>query len=226
MYNQRHGYPESSHNSYYAESSGAAPYKQQLPPPAQGGHYHPPPPPYASKPASSHSTHHHSQRRHAKREAPVTDQRLQQWFSALDTNGSGGIDIRELRNALVNGDLSRFDLDTVKMLMNVFDTNRDGTISYREFQGLWKYIADWQRVFQEFDRDYSGTIDKEELTSALRGFGYNLSPFLIALIEQKYSSSPVTASGASSGITFDRFVRACVTVKTLTESFQRYVFPP
>ena len=28
--------------------------------------------------------------------------------------------------------------------------------------------------------------------------------------------------GAAAGITFDRFVRACVVVKTLTESFQRY----
>lgn len=37
------------------------------------------------------------------------------------------------------------------------------------------------------------------------------------------ASQPVVGYGPPPGITFDRFVRACVTVKTLTEAFQRYV---
>jgi len=40
------------------------------------------------------------------------------------------------------------------------------------------------------------------------------------LLEQKYASLPSSA-GAPGGISFDRFVRACVMVKTLTEAFQR-----
>ncbi|KAG6334551.1 hypothetical protein ID866_4527, partial [Astraeus odoratus] len=73
-------------------------------------------------------------------------------------------------NALVNGNWSRFDLDTVKMLMNMFHAVTaltDGPIRY-----------------------------------------------LIA-------SGASTAFGPPPGITFDRFVRACVTVKTLTEAFQQ-----
>ena len=113
-----------------------------------------------------------------------------------------------------------------------------------EFAGLWKYIQDWQNVFRHFDRDRSGSIEGAELSEALRSFGYNLSPMLLSLLEQKYgtsqasapsrgrSSSPDSfkvASGPSDrygpppGITFDRFVRACVVVKTLTEAFQRCV---
>ena len=34
-------------------------------------------------------------------------------------------------------------------------------------------------------------------------------------------ASGPTAYGGGNGITFDRFVRACVVVKTLTEAFQR-----
>lgn len=88
------------------------------------------------------------------------------------------------------------------------DTDRSGTIGFSgalqhivticenlslttlsEFAGLWKYIEDWQRVFRHFDRDASGSIDGHELASALKNFGYNLSPALLSLIEQKYCMS-------------------------------------
>lgn len=149
------------------------------------------------------------------------DPQLWQWFSAVDTDRSGSISVNELQAALVNGNWSRFDLDTVKMLMNMFDTDRSGTIGFAEFSGLWKYISDWQGVFRHFDRDRSGSIDGHELSEALRTFGYNLAPSLLVLIEQKYASAPTSEYGPPPGITFDRFVRACVTVKTLTEAFQR-----
>ena len=58
-----------------------------------------------------------------------------------------------------------------------------------EFQGLWKYIVDWQQAFKYFDRDGSGTIDGHELANALRQFGYNLSPTILSLLEQKYGKS-------------------------------------
>ncbi|KAH9998167.1 apoptosis-linked protein [Russula compacta] len=145
------------------------------------------------------------------------DPQLWQWFTAVDTDRSGSISLQELQAALVNG----FDLDTVKMLMNIFDTDRSGTIGFQEFQGLWKYISDWQGVFRHFDKDRSGTIDGHELAEALRSFGYHLAPSLLILLEQKYASGPSTGYGPPPGITFDRFVRACVAVKTLTEAFQR-----
>ncbi|KAK7036754.1 hypothetical protein VNI00_011420 [Paramarasmius palmivorus] len=156
----------------------------------------------------------------------------------VDQDRSGAITVNELQQALVNGNWTKFDLDTVKMLMSIFvsgllsftlrglrrlvqDVDRSGTINFNEFAGLWKYISDWQNVFRHFDRDRSGSIEGNELSEALRSFGYNLSPNLLRLIEQKYASAPVTDYGPAPGITFDRFVRACVVVKNLTESFQR-----
>ncbi|KAH8829502.1 hypothetical protein DL96DRAFT_1598355 [Flagelloscypha sp. PMI_526] len=138
-------------------------------------------------------------------------------FSAVDSDGSGSISVGELKQALVN----EFDLDTVKMLMGIFDTDRSGTIGFHEFAGLWKYISDWQNVFKHFDHDRSGSIEGRELSEALKSFGYHLSPTLLRLVEQKYASEPTTGYGPPPGITFDRFVRACVVVKTLTEAFQR-----
>jgi Ca2+-binding EF-hand superfamily protein len=104
----------------------------------------------------------------------------------VDKDRSGAISVTELQSALVNGDWTRFDLDTVKMLMNMFDTDRSGTIGFPEFKGLWKYIADWQGVFRHFDADRSGSIEGRELAEALRSFGYNLSPNILTLVEHKY----------------------------------------
>ncbi|THG99246.1 hypothetical protein EW026_g3077 [Hermanssonia centrifuga] len=156
---------------------------------------------------------------------PGADPQLWNWFAAVDTDRSGNISALELQKALINGDWTPFDLDTVKLLMSIFDTDRSGTIGFAEFAGLWKYIKDWQNVFRHFDRDHSGSIDGRELQQALGQFGYNLSPQLLHLVEKKYDvdkgSGPVAPGAPPAGITFDRFVRACVVIKTLTESFQR-----
>ncbi|EJD44073.1 EF-hand [Auricularia subglabra TFB-10046 SS5] len=155
---------------------------------------------------------------------PNADPTLWAWFSAVDVDGSGSISATELQQALVNGNWTQFDLDTVKMLMTIFDTDRSGTIGFNEFAGLWKYISDWQNVFRHFDRDRSGSIDNGELQSALKSFGYHLSPATMRIIADKYSIPaslpPASGHGPAPGITFDRFVRACVVVKTLTENFQ------
>ncbi|KAF8604622.1 EF-hand [Ceratobasidium sp. AG-I] len=152
-----------------------------------------------------------------------SDPQLWNWFLTVDEDRSGQISATELQRALVNGNWSPFDLDTTKMLMGIFDVDHSGSINFNEFAGLWKYIADWQNVFRHFDADNSGSIEGPELASALRQFGYNLSPQLINLIATKYAALPPSnAPGAPApGISFDRFVRACVAIKTLTESFQR-----
>ncbi|KAI0752827.1 hypothetical protein C8Q80DRAFT_1148496 [Daedaleopsis nitida] len=150
------------------------------------------------------------------------DPQLWQWFTAVDVDRSNHISVHELQKALINGDWSPFDLDTVKLLMSIFDTDRSGTIGYNEFAGLWKYIKDWQNVYRHFDRDNSGTIEGSELQEALRQFGYNLSPQLLRLVEAKYGSGPRAGHGAPPpGITFDRFVRACVVIKQISETFQK-----
>jgi len=122
--------------------------------------------------------------------------------------------------------------------MSIFDTDRSGTIGFNEFVGLWKYIKDWQGVFRHFDTDQSGSISGQELQKALSQFGLNLSPQLLDLVQKKYAgiSPPAPQAGyggypqqggygqhaaAPTGITFDRFVRACVVVKTLTDSFRK-----
>ena len=53
----------------------------------------------------------------------------------------------------------------------MFDRDRSGTINFHEFGALWKYIQDWQTTFRSYDRDNSGSIDQNELKTALTSFG-------------------------------------------------------
>ncbi|KAG0055992.1 Alpha-1 3/1 6-mannosyltransferase alg-2 [Gryganskiella cystojenkinii] len=141
---------------------------------------------------------------------------LKDWFNAVDTDGNGTLSAQELQRALMNGDgWTPFNMETVRMMISMFDKNCDGSISFDEFIGLWNYIEKWKTCFQTFDQDRSGTIDAQELHTALTGFGYNLSPITVDLIVKKYD---VRGRG---DITFDNFVQGCVTVQNLTDSFRR-----
>jgi len=158
---------------------------------------------------------------------PGADPTLWGWFTAVDTDGSGTIHVDELQQALVNGNWSTFDLDTCKMLMGIFDVRKTGSIAFNEFCGLWKYIQEWQNVFRHFDTDSSGSIEGDELANALARFGYRLTPYLLSLVESKYATVPLNQRNQpmygrrpTAGMTFDRFVRACVVIKNLTETFQ------
>ena len=53
----------------------------------------------------------------------------------------------------------------------MFDKDHSGTINFQEFSSLWKYVTDWQNCFRSYDRDNSGSIDKNELKTALTSFG-------------------------------------------------------
>lgn len=64
--------------------------------------------------------------------------------------------------------------------------DNSGTIDFNEFAGLWRYIEDWKRCFQTFDRDNSGNIDQSEMSMALKSFGYNLSDRFISTLIQKF----------------------------------------
>ncbi|THU77117.1 hypothetical protein K435DRAFT_878253 [Dendrothele bispora CBS 962.96] len=64
------------------------------------------------------------------------DPQLLSWFAAVDTVNSGWINARELERVLKNEDWTPFDM--LKMLMSIFDTNRKGTIRFKQFTGLRK----------------------------------------------------------------------------------------
>ncbi|KAG0001582.1 hypothetical protein BGZ80_001718 [Entomortierella chlamydospora] len=152
---------------------------------------------------------------------------LRYWFDAVDSDHSGQLSTEELQRALINGDWSPFNIETVRLMMNMFDTGKfrissdnSGLITFPEFAGLWKYIEDWRSCFQAFDRDRSGYIDFSELKTAMHSFGYNLSDNFLQLIIKKYDKRGKNPQGRGD-VSFDNFVQIAVTVKSLTDAFKR-----
>lgn len=57
----------------------------------------------------------------------------------------------------------------------MFDKDGSGTVTFDEFCALWKYVTDWLNCFKSFDRDNSGSIDKNELKTAFTTFGMHFT---------------------------------------------------
>ncbi|KAK9765786.1 hypothetical protein K7432_005602 [Basidiobolus ranarum] len=146
----------------------------------------------------------------------IHDRQLQDWFKAVDSDGNGKLTTEELQNALLNDNMSQFNLETVRLMMNMFDRDQSGYIDIYEFVGLWRYIEKWRACFRNFDRDGSGSIDAGELKHALRTFGYNIGDRLIHTVILKYDRH------GKGDITFDSFIQVCVTIHSLTSSFRNF----
>ena len=55
--------------------------------------------------------------------------------------GAGQLTERELGKALVNGDFTSFDQHTVKMMIRMFDSDKDGSISFEEFWYIRLFVS-------------------------------------------------------------------------------------
>ncbi|CDH50487.1 programmed cell death protein 6-like isoform 1 [Lichtheimia corymbifera JMRC:FSU:9682] len=197
---QQSPYPQSQYPPSYPPAQGG--YPPQSPATAQA-----PPPPGGYPPV---------QRPSMRPPPPGADPQLWYWFQIVDTDASGQLTVDELQRALINGDWTPFNIETVRMMVVMFDTDNTGTIDFNEFTGLWRYIEDWQRCFRTFDTDGSGNIDARELRHALHTFGYNLSEPFVNILIQKFDRY------GRGNITFDNFVQVCATIRSLTMAFQRF----
>lgn len=191
--------------------------------PAQYNYPHPgstmSPPPSASGPRSMAHDRPATVSRPPPSPAPrdgSADPTLLPLFRAVDKNGSGQLTEKELSAALVNGDWTAFDPQTVRMMIRMFDADRSGNIGFEEFCGLWSFLASWRTLFDRFDTDRSGNISLEEFSNALVAFRYRLSPGFVELLFQTYDKR---GEGVMS---FDLFVQACISLKRMTDVFKKY----
>lgn len=135
-------------------------------------------------------------------------------FQRVDKDRSGAISADELQQALSNGTWTPFNPETVRSMIGMFDKRQRGTVSFEEFGALWKYVTDWQNCFRSFDRDNSGSIDRNELKTALMSFGYQLSDRVIDIMIRKFDRS-------GQGIYFDDFIQCCIILHTMTVAFRQ-----
>ncbi|XP_030073334.1 peflin [Microcaecilia unicolor] len=137
------------------------------------------------------------------------------WFQTVDSDRSGYISLKELRQALVNSNWSAFNEETCLMMMNMFDKSKSGRIDLFGFSALWRFIQQWRTLFQQYDRDRSGSINAAELHQALSQMGYSLSPQLVQTLMARSCRNM-----ANTGVQLDRFIQICTQLQSMTEAFR------
>ncbi|XP_010782369.1 peflin [Notothenia coriiceps] len=139
------GYGAPAQGGQYGQGQGGAP----------AGHYGG----YGGQPQGGH----YGQHAPAGNIPPGVGQEAFQWFHTVDTDRSGYINLKELKQALVNSNWSAFNDETCLMMINMFDKTRTGRMDIFGFSALWEFMQRWRGLFQQFDRDRSGFISGTEL---------------------------------------------------------------
>ncbi|KAM6045624.1 peflin [Chlamydotis macqueenii] len=146
---------------------------------------------------------------------PGVDPEAFSWFQAVDADHSGYISVKELKQALVNSNWSAFNDETCLLMINMFDKTRSGRIDVYGFSALLRFIQQWKNLFQQYDRDQSGSISFNELQQAFSQMGYNLSPQFSQLLLARYAQRSSNPS-----IQLDRFIQICMQLQSTTDAFR------
>lgn len=145
---------------------------------------------------------------------PLNQTTLRSTFLAADQGHNGAIDYRELQMALSAGTWRPFNMETAKMLVELFDRNHDGTINFDEFAELYRFVTDWSAAFRNLDKNNTGSIEPHELQDALKQCGYTVSDRFCELLRRRYDRG--------GKIYFDEFIQICMFIKCSTDAFRRY----
>ena len=110
-------------------------------------------------------------------------------FNSWDTDKDGQISFAELKSAVQRSGQKLSD-DDLNAIFVVGDRDQNGEIDLEEFMSLMipsasdvvtkfrsirKTVKDVQDAFKQFDQDGNGSIDKQELTMALKSSGGNFT---------------------------------------------------
>ncbi|KAK4407407.1 Calcium-dependent protein kinase [Sesamum angolense] len=82
----------------------------------------------------------------------ANDEHLHRAFAFFDKDGSGFIEIDELRDALNDEDNANTK-EVINAIMHDVDTDKDGRISYDEFLTMMKAGTDWRKASRQYSRE-------------------------------------------------------------------------
>ncbi|KAL0355920.1 UNVERIFIED_CONTAM: Calcium-dependent protein kinase [Sesamum radiatum] len=80
------------------------------------------------------------------------DEHFRRAFMFFDKDGSGYIELDELREALAD-ESGETDVDVLNDIMREVDTDKDGQISYDEFVAMMKTGTDWRKASRQYSRE-------------------------------------------------------------------------
>ncbi|XP_058515735.1 mitochondrial adenyl nucleotide antiporter SLC25A24 isoform X1 [Ochotona princeps] len=110
--------------------------------------------------------------------------RYETLFQALDRNGDGVVDIRELQEGLKSLGIP-LGQDAEEKIFTTGDVNKDGKLDFEEFM---KYLKDHEKkmklAFKSLDKNNDGKIEASEIVQSLETLGLTISEQQAELILQ------------------------------------------
>ena len=162
-----------------------------------------------------------SQRRRSCR-IPVAnskDQIIVQIFEKV-AGRDGVIDAFELQNLLqtcFRRELGehKFNLETCRSLLLLYDTDASFCVEFDEFYKLWKDLRIWYGVFKKYDADKSFDMSTRELKGALKEIpDFNISQKTIEIFIRRFANK-------NGNVDLDDFFQIIARTKCLIRSFER-----
>ncbi|XVE61153.1 hypothetical protein DITRI_Ditri06bG0017000 [Diplodiscus trichospermus] len=88
------------------------------------------------------------------------DEHLKKAFEFFDKNKTGYIEIEELRDALAD-EVETNSEEVISAIMHDVDTDKDGRISYEEFDAMMKAGTDWRKASRQYSRERFNSLSLE-----------------------------------------------------------------
>ncbi|KAK3771291.1 hypothetical protein RRG08_024370 [Elysia crispata] len=128
-------------------------------------------------------------------------------FKLADKDGSGTLEINELRELLKEGNCNMPDSQIADVFVYFDGPKGDKRITMEEFnkgmRNLEMFIGKLRQLFDKFDTDKSGFLDKNELRKVMEFSGHKFTDSEINDILKGADSS------GDGKISFDEFLQAC-----------------
>ena len=84
-------------------------------------------------------------------------------------------------------------------------------MDFSEYKELWNVLAKWKQTFEYLDKDKSGSLDAQEISSAVTSFGFRLSPTALAAVMKRYNTN--------GKVYFDDFIALTTRLRSLSNYF-------
>lgn len=95
--------------------------------------------------------------------------------------------LRDL-SALEFGESIQFSLECCRSLVTMMDRNESGSLSFDEVVKGWKEIKAYKKIFEQFDKDGSGSVDTYELGKVFSALGFVVNKQVQIAIVRRYGN--------------------------------------
>jgi len=143
----------------------------------------------------------------AKSFTPEEIQELREAFNTIDTDGSGELDLDEVKNFMKQADLP---LELSDLVYFLFDGDEKHGITFDGFTNFFQLLNKidedplyaFRALFDKIDKDKSGEIDREELKKFMSILGFDIADDEVDAVIQ------LVDSDNSGAISFEEIVKA------------------